>query len=175
MELPSLPWSASRSFFPSPQHLAASVDLLCVSNRPKIPTLSSSPTMSSATRSDTASSAPFGSMPFKRFVLIGWVALVNYGKDYGCLVVIVDVVDQNRNVEDTVHREVEIMQHLSGHPAVVTLKAVCGGCKLKQLKGTRRLGVRDYISLLSLIFCPKYKEDVWVLVKCKLYYCEKVY
>ena len=113
--------------------------------------------------------------PFKRFVLIGWVALVNYGKDYGRLVVIVDVVDQNRNVEDTVHREVEIMQHLSGHPAVVTLKAICGGCKSKQLKGTRRLGVRDYISLLSLIFCPKYKEDVWVLVKCKLYYCEKVY
>ena len=36
-----------------------------------------------------------------------------------------------KNVEDTVHREVEIMQHLSGHPAVVTLKAVCGGCKSK--------------------------------------------
>uniref|UniRef100_M8BGV6 Putative 60S ribosomal protein L14 n=1 Tax=Aegilops tauschii TaxID=37682 RepID=M8BGV6_AEGTA len=94
--------------------------------------------------------------PFKRFVLIGRVALVNYGKDYSRLVVIVDVVDQNRNVEDTVHREVEIMQHLSGHPAVVTLKAVCSGCKSK-LKGRRRLGVRDYISLLSFIFCPKYK------------------
>ncbi|GJM85563.1 hypothetical protein PR202_ga02024 [Eleusine coracana subsp. coracana] len=35
-------------------------------------------------------------MPFKRFVEIGRVALVNYGKDYGRLVVIVDVVDQNR-------------------------------------------------------------------------------
>ncbi|XP_044344222.1 uncharacterized protein [Triticum aestivum] len=110
-----------------------------------------------------------------RFVLIGRVALVNYSKDYGRLIVIVDVVDQNRlhcsvytyttatwyipkNVEDTVHREVEIVQHLSGHPAVVTLKAVCGGCKSKQLKGTRRLGVRDYISLLSFIFCPKYKD-----------------
>ena len=34
--------------------------------------------------------------PFKRFVEIGRVALVNYGKDYGRLVVIVDVVDQNR-------------------------------------------------------------------------------
>ncbi|KAM3296550.1 hypothetical protein ACQJBY_038735 [Aegilops geniculata] len=80
----------------APSQLAASVYLLCVSNRPKIPTLSSSPTTSSTTRSDTASSAPFGSMPFKRFVLIGWVALVNYSKDYGRLIVIVDVVDQNR-------------------------------------------------------------------------------
>ena len=34
--------------------------------------------------------------PFKRFVEIGRVALVNYGKEYGRLVVIVDVVDQNR-------------------------------------------------------------------------------
>ncbi|GFZ17686.1 ribosomal protein L14 [Actinidia rufa] len=35
-------------------------------------------------------------MPFKRYVEIGRVALVNYGKDYGRLVVIVDVIDQNR-------------------------------------------------------------------------------
>lgn len=34
--------------------------------------------------------------PFKRYVEIGRVALVNYGKDYGRLVVIVDVIDQNR-------------------------------------------------------------------------------
>ena len=33
---------------------------------------------------------------FKRYVEIGRVALVNYGKDHGKLVVIVDVVDQNR-------------------------------------------------------------------------------
>ncbi|KAM0863627.1 hypothetical protein ACQ4PT_044470 [Festuca glaucescens] len=39
-------------------------------------------------------------MPFKRFVEIGRVALVNYGKDYGRLVVIVDVVDQNRALVD---------------------------------------------------------------------------
>ncbi|KAF8702704.1 hypothetical protein HU200_032529 [Digitaria exilis] len=38
--------------------------------------------------------------PFKRFVEIGRVALVNYGKDYGRLVVIVDVVDQNRALVD---------------------------------------------------------------------------
>jgi len=35
-------------------------------------------------------------MPFKRYVEIGRVALVNYGEDYGTLVVISDVVDQNR-------------------------------------------------------------------------------
>ena len=35
-------------------------------------------------------------MPFKRYVEIGRVALVNYGPDYGRLVVIVDVIDQNR-------------------------------------------------------------------------------
>lgn len=34
--------------------------------------------------------------PFKRFVEIGRVALVNYGKEYGRLVVIVDIIDQNR-------------------------------------------------------------------------------
>ncbi|KAG5603284.1 hypothetical protein H5410_034654 [Solanum commersonii] len=40
-------------------------------------------------------------MPFKRFVEIGRVALVNYGKDYGKLVVIVDVIDQNRALVDS--------------------------------------------------------------------------
>ncbi|KAK1390662.1 Ribosomal protein L14 [Heracleum sosnowskyi] len=40
-------------------------------------------------------------MPFKRYVEIGRVALVNYGKDYGKLVVIVDVVDQNRALVDS--------------------------------------------------------------------------
>ncbi|KAH9785297.1 Ribosomal L14e domain-containing protein [Citrus sinensis] len=39
-------------------------------------------------------------MPFKRYVEIGRVALVNYGKDYGKLVVIVDVLDQNRALVD---------------------------------------------------------------------------
>ncbi|KAL8191928.1 hypothetical protein R6Q57_028659 [Mikania cordata] len=38
--------------------------------------------------------------PFKRYVEIGRVALVNYGKDYGKLVVIVDVIDQNRALVD---------------------------------------------------------------------------
>ncbi|KAA8543391.1 hypothetical protein F0562_021114 [Nyssa sinensis] len=40
-------------------------------------------------------------MPFKRFVEIGRVALINYGKDYGKLVVIVDVIDQNRALVDS--------------------------------------------------------------------------
>ncbi|KAK9945042.1 hypothetical protein M0R45_010574 [Rubus argutus] len=39
-------------------------------------------------------------MPFKRYVEIGRVALVNYGSDYGRLVVIVDVIDQNRALVD---------------------------------------------------------------------------
>ncbi|CAI0463938.1 unnamed protein product [Linum tenue] len=40
-------------------------------------------------------------MGFKRYVEIGRVALINYGKDYGKLVVIVDVVDQNRALVDS--------------------------------------------------------------------------
>ncbi|KNA12958.1 hypothetical protein SOVF_121590 [Spinacia oleracea] len=43
-------------------------------------------------------------MPFKRYVEIGRVALVNYGKDYGQLVVIVDVLDQNRVLVDAPNR-----------------------------------------------------------------------
>ncbi|CAN6462091.1 unnamed protein product [Victoria cruziana] len=39
-------------------------------------------------------------MPFKRYVEIGRVAMINYGKEYGRLVVIVDVIDQNRALVD---------------------------------------------------------------------------
>ncbi|KAI3989105.1 hypothetical protein MKX01_033141 [Papaver californicum] len=39
-------------------------------------------------------------MIFKRYVEIGRVALVNYGENYGKLVVIVDVIDQNRALVD---------------------------------------------------------------------------
>jgi ribosomal protein L14E/L6E/L27E len=35
-------------------------------------------------------------MPFKRYIEIGRVCVCNYGSDYGKLVVIVDVVDQQR-------------------------------------------------------------------------------
>ncbi|MCO5609732.1 hypothetical protein L7F22_068799 [Adiantum nelumboides] len=39
-------------------------------------------------------------MPFRRYVEIGRVAMVNYGASYGKLVVIVDVVDQKRALVD---------------------------------------------------------------------------
>ncbi|KAL6774339.1 RPL14 [Auxenochlorella protothecoides x Auxenochlorella symbiontica] len=39
-------------------------------------------------------------MPFTRYVEIGRVALINYGLEYGKLVVISDVVDQNRALVD---------------------------------------------------------------------------
>lgn len=39
-------------------------------------------------------------MVFRRFVEIGRVALINYGPEHGKLVVIVDVVDQNRALID---------------------------------------------------------------------------
>ena len=35
-------------------------------------------------------------MPFGRYVEIGRVAVVSFGEEYGKLVVITDVVDQNR-------------------------------------------------------------------------------
>ncbi|KAH7295178.1 hypothetical protein KP509_27G036100 [Ceratopteris richardii] len=40
-------------------------------------------------------------MPFRRYVEIGRVAMVNYGPSYGKLVVIVDVIDQNRALVDS--------------------------------------------------------------------------
>jgi len=35
-------------------------------------------------------------MPFSRIIEAGRVALINYGKDTGKLVAIVDILDQNR-------------------------------------------------------------------------------
>merc|ERR1711935_620555 len=35
-------------------------------------------------------------MPFRRYVEVGRVCMVNYGEDYGKLVVIVDIIDNNR-------------------------------------------------------------------------------
>ncbi|GAQ89101.1 60S ribosomal protein L14 [Klebsormidium nitens] len=40
-------------------------------------------------------------MVFRRFVEIGRVALINYGENYGKLVVITDVVDHNRALVDS--------------------------------------------------------------------------
>ena len=42
-------------------------------------------------------------MPFSRYVEIGRVALISYGEEYGKLVVIVDVVDQNRVSPTLIH------------------------------------------------------------------------
>eukprot|EP00884_Botryococcus_braunii_P015723 jgi/Botrbrau1/2834/Bobra.0125s0041.1 len=39
-------------------------------------------------------------MPFSRYVEIGRVVLVNYGPEYGKLLVISDIVDQNRALVD---------------------------------------------------------------------------
>ena len=35
-------------------------------------------------------------MPYTRLVEVGRVVMINYGKDYGKLVVIVDIIDQSR-------------------------------------------------------------------------------
>lgn len=35
-------------------------------------------------------------MPFQRYVEVGRVVIINYGKEYGKLYVITDIVDQNR-------------------------------------------------------------------------------
>ena len=35
-------------------------------------------------------------MPFSRYVEVGRVVIINYGKEYGKLYVISDIVDQNR-------------------------------------------------------------------------------
>merc|ERR1711907_587183 len=39
-------------------------------------------------------------MPYTRLVEVGRIAMINYGKDYGKLVVIVDIVDQARALCD---------------------------------------------------------------------------
>ncbi|KAH9656156.1 60S ribosomal protein L14-2 [Citrus sinensis] len=52
-------------------------------------------------------------MQFKRYVEIGRVALVNYDKDYGKLVVIVNVLDQNRALVDAYDMVRSQMKRLS--------------------------------------------------------------
>mmetsp|Transcript_2892 Transcript_2892/g.4840 ORF Transcript_2892/g.4840 Transcript_2892/m.4840 type:complete len:116 (+) Transcript_2892:112-459(+) len=39
-------------------------------------------------------------MPYTRLVEVGRVVMINYGKDYGKLVVIVDIIDQSRALVD---------------------------------------------------------------------------
>lgn len=50
----------------------------------------------SSSESPSSRAYSYAGMPFKRHVEIGRVALVNYGEDYGKLLVISDILDQNR-------------------------------------------------------------------------------
>jgi len=58
--------------------------------------LSASPFSLSRLKERHPAHTPHTTMPFSRYVEIGRVALVNYGPEAGTLVVITDVVDQNR-------------------------------------------------------------------------------
>lgn len=49
-------------------------------------------------------------MPFTRYVEIGRIAVVNYGEEYGKLLVIVDVVDQNRV---SIHKHLQVFSAAS--------------------------------------------------------------
>lgn len=83
-----------------------------------------------------------------------------------------------KNGEETVHREVEIMQHLSGHPNVVTLKAVfddsecvhlvmelCSGGRLldQMVKDGRYSEQRAANLLKDLVLVIKYCHDMGVV------------
>lgn len=83
-----------------------------------------------------------------------------------------------KNGEETVHREVEIMQHLSGHPNVVTLKAVfddsecvhlvmelCSGGRLldQMVKDGRYSEQRAAILLRDLVLVIKYCHEMGVV------------
>uniref|UniRef100_A0A1D1YZG5 Serine/threonine-protein kinase PEPKR2 n=1 Tax=Anthurium amnicola TaxID=1678845 RepID=A0A1D1YZG5_9ARAE len=83
-----------------------------------------------------------------------------------------------KNGEETVHREVEIMQHLSGHPGVVTLNAVyedsecfhlvmelcSGGRLLDQMAREGRFSEQRAAKLLKeLISVIKYCHDMGVI------------
>merc|ERR1712210_154233 len=64
--------------------------------------------------------APAAIMPFRRFVEIGRVAMVNYGEDYGKLVTIVDVIDQNRALCDMSGARMQINFKRLGLTDIVT-------------------------------------------------------
>ncbi|XVE49507.1 hypothetical protein DITRI_Ditri01bG0087900 [Diplodiscus trichospermus] len=83
-----------------------------------------------------------------------------------------------RKAEDLVHQEVEIMQHLSGHPGIVTLKAVyedlksfflvmelcSGGRLLDQMAKERRCSEYCAANILKeLVLVIKYCHDMGVV------------
>ncbi|KAG4954411.1 hypothetical protein JHK87_040005 [Glycine soja] len=62
--------------------------------------------------------------PFKRYVEIGRVAQINYGKEYGRLIVIVDVIDQNKMLrpsERRVHGAGNSLSEREGHPSMILI------------------------------------------------------
>ncbi|KAL4384422.1 hypothetical protein GQ457_15G012790 [Hibiscus cannabinus] len=92
------------------------------------------------------------------------------GKEFACKTL--------RKGEDLVHQEVEIMQHLSGHPGIVTLKAVyedlksfflvmelcAGGQLLDQMAKERRYSEYCAANILKeLILVIKYCHDMGVV------------
>ncbi|XP_010916696.1 serine/threonine-protein kinase PEPKR2 [Elaeis guineensis] len=83
-----------------------------------------------------------------------------------------------KNGEETVHREVEIMQHLSGHPGIVTLKAVfedsesfhlvmelCSGGRLidEMVREGRYSEQRAAILIKELVSVIKYCHEMGVV------------
>ncbi|KAG2722030.1 hypothetical protein I3843_02G095700 [Carya illinoinensis] len=89
-------------------------------------------------------------MPFKRYVEIGRVALVNYGEDYGKLVVIVDVLDQNRALVDApdMVRSQMNFKRLSLTDIKIDIKRVP---KKKELLEAMEKAGMDYQLLFSVI------------------------
>ncbi|MBA0861756.1 hypothetical protein Goshw_000538 [Gossypium schwendimanii] len=92
------------------------------------------------------------------------------GKEFACKTL--------RKGEDLVHQEVEIMQHLSGHPGIVTLKAVyedlksfflvmelcSGGRLLDQMAKERRYSEYHAANILKeLVLVIKYCHDMRVV------------
>lgn len=62
-------------------------------------------------------------MPFQRYVEVGRVVIINYGKDYGKLYVITDIVDQNR-----VSRVLAHSMQLRMLGACMQRAKYCAGC-----------------------------------------------
>ncbi|THU62945.1 hypothetical protein C4D60_Mb01t10490 [Musa balbisiana] len=93
------------------------------------------------------------------------------GEEFACKTLL-------KNGEETVHREVEIMQHVSGHPGIVTLKAVfedsksfhlvmelCSGGRLmdQMVKEGRYSECRAAILMKELILVIKYCHEMGVV------------
>lgn len=80
-----------------------------------------------------------------------------------------------KNGEETVHREVEIMQHLSGHPNVVTLKAVfedldCFHLVMELCSGGRLLDQMVRVGRYSEHMAAKMLKELVLVIK----YCHEM-